>query len=374
MPPISQQLYSFSPLGAIYVRELGMDDKNGNGAIDRGAGEGYEEFVERYGIGATFEEKERSVDCGFAANGVIYGAGNGRLEEPEIVNHYYINIRFGDAFQTETDNIERDLTDEIRRSGIPLVWLDDEQGTVMAAVTRVLGAGWNEQEVTEDEAARMFYRVMDGMRIRGRTGAPSRNGGYYTLPEFVTRKAGYCFEAAQFGFWFFSQLKNNIVILTGPLDQDTQHEILALTDSDKTIDYFDGAAGYNVSWQMYSPLQELSTYYKVQGKLPQNNAKQKNLFTNAFVYDKYNLTNTAFLLNEYMLSSDYASSIILGNFALNNIDTQKILQSNRLMSQYYKEQLYFVLFYLRQSYQEHSIVDDIDNVNNLLRMIINNYN
>ncbi|MDR2247236.1 MAG: hypothetical protein LBE17_11315, partial [Treponema sp.] len=34
---ISRQLYSFSPLGAVYVRRPGMEDKNSNGVIDRGA-------------------------------------------------------------------------------------------------------------------------------------------------------------------------------------------------------------------------------------------------------------------------------------------------------------------------------------------------
>jgi hypothetical protein len=57
-----------------------MTDKNHNGVIDKDAGEGYGEFNARYG----------DADTGFAANGVTYGAANGRLEEPEIVNHYYI--------------------------------------------------------------------------------------------------------------------------------------------------------------------------------------------------------------------------------------------------------------------------------------------
>ena len=96
--PISQRLYNFSPLAEIIVSNLGMTDRNRNGVIDKNANEGYEEFVERYGIGDTFAEKEQSIDRGFHANGVTYGAANGRLEEPEIVNHYYINIRFNFYF------------------------------------------------------------------------------------------------------------------------------------------------------------------------------------------------------------------------------------------------------------------------------------
>ena len=86
---VSRIIYQFSPLSEIIVRSLGMEDKNNNGVIDKGAGEGYEAFIEKYGIGSTYEEKEKSVDRGFRSNVVIIRAGNGRLEENEIVNHYY---------------------------------------------------------------------------------------------------------------------------------------------------------------------------------------------------------------------------------------------------------------------------------------------
>ncbi|MDR2428924.1 MAG: hypothetical protein LBD62_03865, partial [Candidatus Margulisbacteria bacterium] len=158
MPPISSQLNQFSPIAqAAFLKNLGLEDKNGNGVIDKNSGEGYEQFTEKYG----------DADIGFAANGVTYGAANGQLEEPEIINHYYLNIRFKEAEETEA--IESAVSTYIYANNIPLVWLDDEQGTVMNAVNKVLGEGWNEQEVTEDEAVRMFHRAMEGMRIRGRT-------------------------------------------------------------------------------------------------------------------------------------------------------------------------------------------------------------
>jgi len=67
-----------------------MEDKNANGVIDKGANEGYEGFIEKYGTGDTLEKKEKSIDCGFYANYVIYGADNFRLEENEIANYYYL--------------------------------------------------------------------------------------------------------------------------------------------------------------------------------------------------------------------------------------------------------------------------------------------
>jgi len=101
-PPISQYLYKFSPLGFIIARNLGLEDKNGNGVIDKGTGEGYEGFIAKYG----------NADVGFFINGITQGANNG--------------------------------------------WLDDEQGTVMNAVNKILGMDWNEQKVSEDKAVEMF--------------------------------------------------------------------------------------------------------------------------------------------------------------------------------------------------------------------------
>jgi hypothetical protein len=326
---ISQQLYSFSPLGSIYVRELGMEDRNGNGVIDRGASEGYEEFSARYG----------DADTGFAANGVTYGAANCRLEEPEIVNHYYINIRFKD--REVTDTIESEVSAYVYANNIPLVWLDDERGTVMNAVTRVLGAGWNEREVTEDEAVRMFYRAMDGLRIRGRT-TRAANTGYYTLPEFVTRKAGYCFEVAQFGFWFFSELKINSILFRGALTSNSAHEIIEIPHIGHGIDYFGSSNRYrNINWGTLNPVQSIGSYYSV-------SAKEKHL---AIMYDKYNIYFTYLTMNSMINSDapDYKEIIILGNFVLQNIEAEKLINSTDLFSSYIKNYLKHICIFMLKS-------------------------
>jgi hypothetical protein len=260
----SQQLYSFSPLGAIYVRLLGMEDKNSNGVIDSGAGEGYEEFTEKYG----------AADTGFSSNGVTYGAANGRLEEPEIVNHYYLNIRFKEPGETET--IENEVSAYIYANNIPLVWLDDEQGTVMKAVNAVLGEGWNERQVTGDEAVGMFYKAIRGLNINGRPGNLP-NTGYYTLPESINNNHVYCFEIAEFGFYFFSKLKMNAITLRAPLANTTKHEIIELTDFDRRIDYFNSSSRYtNLNWNIINPLQAIGQYYIVMGVMGKAWTKRLN--------------------------------------------------------------------------------------------------
>jgi hypothetical protein len=324
-PPvsISRELYSFSPLGAVYVRLLGMEDKNGNGTIDRGAGEGYEGFTERYG----------NADTGFAANGVSYGVANGRLEEPEIVNHYYLNIRFKEPAETET--IENEVSAYIYANDIPLVWLDDEQGTVMKAVNGVLGEGWNEREVAEDEAVKMFRKAMDGMRIRGRTGDPAKTG-YYTLPEFVTQKAGYCFEVAQFGFWFFSELGINSVSAQAALTTSIQHEVIKLS-SGKLVDYSGSSRKYNTPnnrWRLENPVQILALYYNTPAG--RENLSEE-LIEKSIRYDKYKLRYIVDLMyNEYSTGqSDYEKIISLGETGPQTTDIDKITSVQNRNSYYH---------------------------------------
>lgn len=202
-PPLSKQLYQFSPLGEIIARNLGLQDKNSGGVIDKGAGEGYEAFTAKYG----------NADIGFHANGVIYGAGNSRLEEPEIVNHYYTHIRFKPEFAKETDAIENEIKAYIYAHNIPLVWLDDQQGTVMNVVNNILGIDWQNQPTTLSQAKIKYEQVLNtlnnGHPVRGLTGKPNETG-HFQLPEFAHTKSGYCFEVAQFGFWFFFAVKNKV--------------------------------------------------------------------------------------------------------------------------------------------------------------------
>ncbi|MDR3020196.1 MAG: hypothetical protein LBU66_04760 [Treponema sp.] len=340
--PIIQQLYRFSPMGEIVIRNLGMEDKNGNGVIDKGAGEGYEEFIERYGIGETFEEKEQNIDRGFHANNVIIGAANGKLEENEIVNHYYIYIRFNPAFLTETETIENEIKSFVYTNNIPLVWLDDEQGTVMNVVNGILGEGWNEQEteITEDEAIRMFTRIIQGMRVTGRLGVPSINGGYHALPEFVNRRAGYCFEAAQFAFWFFSELRINSIAVQAAHTNTILHQEVRL-NSGKRIDYFDSSRRYNVpenNWHIQTPFECIGTHYRVKSETLAN----RTLLEYAALYDKYSINSIGGLMNFYFnrAARSYADVIIdLGEFFLQNNDIDKILNARHNASAFVRGQV-----------------------------------
>jgi hypothetical protein len=358
---ISQQLHSFSPLGAVYVRNLGLEDKNSNGVIDKGAGEGYEEFTARYG----------AADIGFAANGVTFGTNDGQLQEPEIINHYYINIRFKEPEVTET--IENEVSAYIYANKLPLVWLDDEQGTVMNAVTRILGEGWNEQDVTEDEAIKMFYRVMDKMKTRGRSGK-SINTGYYTLPELVTRKAGYCFELAQFQFWFFSQIKIPSTVVRARLGSAGTHEVIQyLTDNNKTrIDYFGSSKSYNLSdddWTVINPVQLYSMYYTALAA-SEEKARRGYLMhrEQAAIYDRNNVTRIAAMMDAITNNNRNDKEIIrLGCFILERINIDYLMNSENSVPREVVDNLQEVLLMLIESYS--AVKDELgfQNVENILR-------
>ncbi|MDR2431600.1 MAG: hypothetical protein LBD99_05050 [Candidatus Margulisbacteria bacterium] len=340
MPPVSVQIRQFSPLARkAFLPHLGLEDKNGNGAIDRGAGEGYEQFIARYG----------NADIGFFINGVIQGANNGRLEENEIVNHYYINIRFKNPFQIETNNVERDLTAEIRRSGLPLVWLDNG-GTAMNAVNRILGAGWRDRTPSEDEAIRMFQRVINTLNIRGLSGDPN-NTGYYTLPEFLNRRTGYCFEIAQFGFWFFSQLRVNAITVTTALKPDLVHAVIKLFNPPKVFDYINISTLYETSisqWSNFNPIQSIGEYYAA-GTIRSHSLHNAEKAT---IYNKYNIPTVAVLMDKYLdqLNPDYNEIIAIGEFILENISIEDIAYSKNLRNNEINDNLERILADLIISY------------------------
>jgi hypothetical protein len=259
-----------------------------------------------------------------------------------------LNIRFKEPAGTET--IESEVGAYIYANNIPLAWLDDEQGTVMNAVNKVLGEGWNEQEVTGDEAVKMFHRAMEGMRIRGRTGDPARTG-YHTLPEFVTHKSGYCFEVAQFGFWFFSELGINSVSAQAALTSSIQHEIVKLA-SDKIIDYSGNSRNYNVPnsrWRIENPLQILALNYDTpEGR----EALSMDLMEKALIYNKYNLSYIADLIYaEYSNGNpDYQKIVSVGEFLLQNVDIDKIANANHLDASRVRNKLKTVLLILGTTY------------------------
>ena len=399
--PVSQQLYKFSPIGEIIVRNLGMEDKNGNGVIDEfnangsDAGEGYRKFVERYGTGKTYEEKRASIDSGFYANGVIYGAGNKKLEEPEMVNYYYINIRFKKGFEKETEDIDSEIKTYVYANNIPLVWLDDKQGTVMKAVNEVLGANWlekwdewvNDSEKWQDktealknadieaEAVKMFNRGIQGIRVRGLTGDPGRTG-YYTLPEFINRKAGYCFEAAQFGFWFFSKLKVNSISVETSLTAVIQHQVTRL-GSGKIIDYFGSSTRYRVSpdrWNVINPIMDIGMYYSALiDKMDLNSQDTLFLREQSIAYNKYSLVAVSQLMYEYYNTSNpnYANVIELGEFIIQNIDIAKIATQNHSRINP-KENLTSVLQMLLGSYFILGNTDGLKNITQLINTYYSN--
>jgi hypothetical protein len=339
--PISRQIYSFSPLAQVYLNNLGLTDRNGNGVIDRGAAEGYEEFTAKYG----------NADVGFHANYILCGRADGKLEEPEIINYYYLTIRFKPDFEEETTAIESEVAAYIYANNIPLVWLDDEQGTVMNAVNTALGEGWDRQELTEDEAVALHNRALRGMRIMGRMGDPDNNGGYYTLPEFVTKKAGYCVEAAQFGFWFFSQLKLNSVMAEADLTSSISHAVVKLS-SGRIVDYFGSGRRYNVPanrWHITNPLQGLGLYYYLKEN---DRNRQQTICEQAVLHDKYKADNIGMLMSFYNRSqANFSANIIeLGEFFLANYDIDKILKARHLHSSLLRTQISVILMLLLKNY------------------------
>ena len=354
--PISRQIYSFSPLAHVYLNNLGLIDTNNNGVIDRGAGEGYEEFIAKYG----------NADIGFHANYVLRGEADGKLEEPEIINYYYLTIRFKPEFEEETAAIESEVSAYIYANNMPLVWLDDEQGTVMNAVNTALGEGWDRQELTEDEAIALFNRAMRGMNIRGRNGVPSSYGGYYTLPEFVTRRAGYCVEAAQFGFWFFSRLKLNSVLVGADLTSSISHEVVKLS-SGIMLDYFGSSRRYNVPtdrWYIINPLQSLSFYHSVKG----NASNRQTMREQTVLYDKYRAENIVMLMEFYHNSpaNFYLDNVELGEFFMANNDIDKILQARHLHSSLIRYNTRSILVYLLVGYSKTGNRVEFDNLEALL--------
>jgi hypothetical protein len=211
----------------------------------------------------------------------------------------------------------------------------------MNAVNSILGKGWNEQEVTENEAIQMFNRTMRGLNIRGRT-TRAANTGYYTLPEFINRQAGYCFEVAQFGFWFFSELKVNSIPLRGALTSNSAHEIIEIPRIGRSIDYFGSSNRYqNINWGVLNPIQSIGSYYSV-------SAKEKHL---AIMYDKYNIYFSYLAMNSMINSNapNYKEIIILGNFILQNMEAEKLINSVDLFSSYIINYLKHICIFMLKS-------------------------
>jgi hypothetical protein len=232
-------------------------------------------------------------------------------------------------------------------NNIPLVWLDDKQSTVMKAVTEILGEGWNKKEVTENEAVTLYNKVLWDMKITGRPGNPINSGGYYTLPEFVTKKSGYCFEVAQFGFWFFSELRINSLCASIYLSADVLHEAVKLK-SGRIVDYFRNSKLSGNKWQNVNPIQEIALYYTALS-YKENNSLVR--LESAVLYDKYNLAIMQVLMSVAIkMYDDYKNTIAYGRFLLDNIDINAIISANHLGATDNRNYLRDAIWFLGRAY------------------------
>jgi hypothetical protein len=370
---ISQYLNKLSPLAEIIARNLGLADKNGNGVIDKAeneggeggeGGEGYEQFVAKYG----------NADIGFFINGITQGANNGKLEENEIVNYYYTRVRFDKNFEKETADTEKEINDYIYANNMPLVWLDDRQDTVMNAVNRILGMEWQYQKVTLDEAEKLFIRTMDRLNIQDLPGEPiATRYGYKQLADFITRKEGYCFEVAQFGFWFFSQFKINSVVVDTVLPAgygNTRHGVVKLTGNNKIIDYFGSSNEYKISaeqWTILNPLQSISEYYRAQGSM-RRAIIGINYLEQAVIYNKYDISTVSHYIekNADGRAPNHREIIALGEFILDNTNIQSVINSNYLNKAIYESNIGLTLILLLESYSAVRNRRGFDNMTSLL--------
>jgi len=392
MEPISQSsnwFRQFSGLTNALANPLGLNDRNLNGVIDpcksRGCDcgeeneeegcEGFNRFVNTYGQGTSFEERLNSIDKGFHANGVTVGARDGIIQEHELWN-FLLQIQFIDS--EDFADIQKTVKEEINAyastNNIP--WLG-ERDTAMTAVTRILGEGWNEREVDENEARRMFRQVMQELGIIGRTGLPSRHGGYNTLSEFINRRSGYCFEVAQFGVWFFSELRINSVVVQGALNASTLHDAVRIGELDglersqrlnsrQLMDWFGSSNGRNVNWYTMNTPQTLGTFYRIQG----NALGDRSMYEQAVLYDKYSLDNVGRLIDSYFNNSfppEYTNIIDVGEFFLENNNIDQILSARHPTSANVRNQVRGMLIMLLVSYSETNNKSGFDRMAVLLK-------
>jgi len=222
----------------------------------------------------------------------------------------------------------------------------------MNAVNSVLGEGWNDPEIerTDAELEALYRRALQGLRITGRTGMPSGKGGYYTLSEMVNRRAGYCVEVAQFGFWFFSELRVNSISKTALLTRTLSHQIIGLTRSIRNIDYFRSSERYRVPenrWSLVNPMHSIALYYKIFSKITQQKGTYEEL---SFIYNKNDLFVIASIIQDYLNIHKYADIISLGEFFLENTNLDVLLRTNNLDRDLIRMNVRAILLFMANSY------------------------
>lgn len=184
-------LQQFTPIGKIFVQNLGLQDKNNNGLIEKGKGEGYEEFIEKYG----------NADKGFTNFfGRVLEKDNGQLCEKEIMDYYYLNIRFN--FSKETTKTDEQLKTYIIDNHLPKVWIDeDRNGNNTPDVAERISQILPQKPVTLDTAAEELPRLFMGLGLLPELKRVTTN---YFLNDTLLQRKYQCVESANFAFYILS--------------------------------------------------------------------------------------------------------------------------------------------------------------------------
>ena len=348
MNTTTKLLHGFSPLAPVFLKNLGLKDKNGNGTIDKGAGEGYEQFVAKYG----------DADVGYATGaGYSYGGEDGSLDEKEIEDFYYRSIRF--VKSEETQVIEQTLAAEIHQAGIPLLWLDDSNQTVLTEVKMALkkeGIVWPEQPVSLAEATELLQKTITALHMSWQI----PEGANRTLSDIVSQKKADCFEISQFGFWFFSQLQFRSIPSSVRLTESFLHQVLLLPDTGCRIDSTGVISAYTINsalWMEKNPIENIGEYYSALAELPDNRdtVRERDYLERSLQYEKHNTDNIVLLMYVYLNPPDktgprYQDVIALGKYLLSRTDLEKIASGKTPSVLREKHNAGVVISYLLKSY------------------------
>lgn len=345
MNTITKSLTSFSPLAPVFLNSLGLEDRNGNGTIDKAGEEGYEQFVAKYG----------DADMGYETHfGLSQGLADGRLDEKEIVDFYYLNIRY--VFPQETALIETELAEAIRHSGIYSAWLDD--GTIKAALEQVSpGLFWPERELPN--ALAKLYLAVAKSSPYWRTD-DLQEAGYATLPEAVRTKKYTCYEATLLAFWFTSELRVRSIPAFVSLGGTTLHQFLYVPETAQSMDLTGVLAARRVDtseMRYENPVQMIGQYYSVLSGLRENSgtAQEIEYLEKALQYQKNNDDIALTLMYCYLYpkdkaSRDFTKAAALGEFILKHVDFEQLTTGKVVVPEYLKKSAAELLCYLIHCY------------------------
>jgi len=170
---------------------------------------------------------------------------------------------------------------------------------------------------------------------------------------------------AQFGFWFFSELKINSSPAWTALTHSIFHDVIQLSSS-RIVDYFGSSSKYNISkddWHRINPLQAIGDYYLIKGIA----FFEQTMLEQVIFYNKYSINNVSSLINFYFNNTqNYKSIIDLGDFLLQNNDLNKILNAKHLRTDFDKHQIKTMLIMLMVSYYQTRDKSGYDKIVSLL--------